>query len=129
VENYVPKVYFYRRLEDPGYRPRIEAFFRLTEDQRTHFPLRKGFRDTAMPPRTQSHAEFLGDLDRPQAERNHFQSVDPNDWPHIADGFGDRLAAVFREPGFRCEASEVGVLTQRQRTEMNEFLTRVLRYL
>ena len=101
----------------------------MTEQQRNHFPIKRGFVDDAMPPQPQGHAAFLVDACREQAERNHFQTVNPQDWLHFASGFGDRFAAVFQEPAYRCQAGEAVLLTQSQRTELNDFLTQVIRYL
>ncbi len=129
IENYVPQKYVQRRLEEDGLASATDAYFRMTEDQRKHFPIRKGFLDNSTTPQPQTHAAFLADARREQAERNHFQTVNPQDWVYFASGFGARLAVIFQEPAYRCQPSEGALLTEDQRTELNEFLTRVIRYL
>jgi hypothetical protein len=129
IESYVPREYARRRLEKDGEANSVNAYFRMTEAQRCHFPIRGGFRDGASPPQPQDHATFLADTTRDQAERVQFRSVDPNDWPLFAGGFGRRLATVFREPAYRCEPNEPHHLTQAQRTELNGFLTKVIQCL
>ena len=129
IESYVPRYYAWRRLESDGGASSVDAYFRMTDSQRCHFPIRVGFRDGATPPHPQDHATFLADTNREPAERDHFRSVDPADWARFAGGFGRSLAAVFREPGYRCEPNEPGHLTEKQRTELNSFLTKVIQYL
>ena len=129
IESYVPKSYARRRLERDGDANSVDAYFRMTDSQRCYFPIRGGFRDGASPPQPQGHATFLADSNRDQAERDHFRSVDPVDWAQFAGGFGRRLAAVFREPAYRCEPNEPDHLTRTQRAELNTFLTKVIQYL
>jgi hypothetical protein len=129
IESYVPRVYAMRRLESDGRGGSVEAYFRMTEIQRCHFPIRRGFTDGAVPPLPQDHAAFLADARRDQAERDHFRSVDPADWVQFAGGFGGRLAAVFQERAYRCNLNEPGHLTLSQRAELNDFFTKVIKYL
>lgn len=129
IESYVPRDYARRRLDRDGGASSVDAYFRMTDSQRCHFPIREGFPDGAAPPHPQDHATFLGDTNREQAERDHFRSVNPADWTQFAGGFGRRLAAVFREPAYRCNPNEPGHLTENQRTELNAFLTRVIQCL
>jgi hypothetical protein len=127
IENYIPLTYARRCLEEDGRAASVDAYFRMTEDQRSFFPIRKGFVNDATPPLPQSHAVFIADTHREQGERDHFRSVDSADWPQFAGGFGRRLAAVFQEPAYRCEPNEFGQLTPNQRAELSEFLTKVIR--
>jgi hypothetical protein len=129
IENYVPHRYVRRRLEKDGLATAADAYFRMTESQRNHFPIKKGFLDIATPQQPQAHEAFLADERREQAERDHFRAVNPEDWVHFGSGFGDRLATVFQEPAYRCEPNESALLTKSQRTELNDFLNRVIRYL
>lgn len=129
IENYAPQKYVRRRLEEDGLGEASDAYFRMTEVQRNYFPIRTGFWDYATPPQPQAHPAFLADTRRELAERNTFRTVNPQDWMHFASGFGGRLAVIFQEPAFRCEPNEAALLTQNQRTELNEFLNQVIRYL
>jgi hypothetical protein len=129
IEHYIPYRYVRCRMERDGLATAADAYFRMTEDQRNHFPIKKGFLDNSTPPQPQAHAEFLADARREQAERDHFLTVNPQDWLHFASGFGHRLTEIFQEPAYRCQPNEAVLLTQSQRAELNEFLTHVIRYL
>lgn len=129
IESYVPIEYARRRLERDGEGNSADAYFRMTDSQRCHFPLRDGFRDKASPPQPLNHAAFLADATRDKAERDLFRTVNPADWTQFAGGFGRRLAAVFREDKYRCEPNKPEHLTRAQRAELNSFLTKVIQYL
>ena len=127
IENYVPYPYARRRLQKDNLAGAADSFFKLTESQRDHFPLKRGFRDAAALP--QSHASFMADNSRHVSERGHFASVSAVEWIQYAGGFGDRLGDVYREAEFRCSATDGQLLTKSQRAELNEFLTQVITYL
>jgi hypothetical protein len=129
IESYVPWRYFRRRLEHDGLAASADAYFRMTESQRSFFPIRSGFKDRAPTPQPQTHALFLADVNREQAERDHYRVVDPVDWAAFVGGFGRRLAVVFREHAYRCEPNEAEQLTQSQKAELNEFLTKLIKCL
>jgi len=129
IENYAPQKCVRRRLDADGLGGASDAYFRMTEEQRNYFPIRKGFLDSTTPPQPQGLAAFLADATRELAERNHFSTVNPQDWVQFAGGFGPRLATIFQTPAYRCQPNESTLLTPSQRTELNEFLTQVIRYL
>jgi hypothetical protein len=127
IENYVPENYARRRLEKDGLRQATDAFFRMPLPQRKHFPLREGFRNRNSEP--VQHDRFIGDNDREKQECDHYQNVSPTDWNLFCGGFGTRLADVFQEPGYRCSPGEQSQLDRSQVTELNDLLSRVIRYL
>ena len=127
IENYLPQPYARRRLQKDGLGAAVDSFFKLSEAQREHFPLKRGFRDVVG--QAQSHASFMADNSRHLSERGHFAAVSTADWPQYAGGFGDQFAEVYQEPEFRCSASEAGLLTNAQKQELSAFLTRVITYL
>jgi hypothetical protein len=129
IENYVPYKYARRRMDRERLGAMADAYNNMTEDQRNHFRVRRGCVDRAAPPNPQSHAAFLADAERPLEERDLYRSVSPHDWAQFAGGFGNRLADVFQDPYYRCEPSEMGLLTPSQHAELNDLLTRVIRYL
>ena len=51
IENYAPEKYFRRRLGN-GLKPAADAYFRLSEAQQSHFPVKKGFLDKDRQPLT-----------------------------------------------------------------------------
>ena len=129
IENYVPKKYFKRRLDADGLGGLVEAFFSLTPAQRAFFAIKKGYHSGQKPPTPQSHADFCADATRPVEERDHFQSVHPATWQHLAGGFGERLATVFTNTEYRCEPGDRAGLTPEQQTEISDVLKRLLRFL
>ena len=129
IENYVPTKYFRRRLAADGQGGLADAYFRMTDEQQSHFPIKRGFVDKTEPPQPQSQAAFKADVGRSQAERDLFGTVDAADWPHLAVGFGERLANVYQDPAYRCNASEEGQMSKVPRAELNGFLTKVIQYL
>ena len=129
VESYVPFKYAMRRLDQDGLAAALDAYFRMSEIQRRHFPIKKGFLSGTLPASPQGHGEFLADSRIEQEERDLYRSVDPDDWILFSGGFGERFISVFREPGLRCNPNEPGQLTAAQRTELNRFFDRVISHL
>lgn len=127
IENYVPRKYMERRLGDDGLAATTTSFFLLSEQERTYFPIKKGFRDENG--NSQSHAAFLVDMRRSQQERDLFRHVAPAVWDIINGGFGERLSAVYMESGYRCGPGETGQLTRDQQNEINELLLMIIRNL
>jgi hypothetical protein len=127
IENYVPLKYAFRRLNADGLTDASQCFGRLTEDQRMHFPVKKGFTDDLGA--FQSRAEFLADPKRDPRERALFANVNDNDWRILAAGFGTRFADVYQEPGYRCNRPEQGLLSPKQKSELDAFLVKVVRHL
>ena len=125
IENYVSLLYAQRHL---GLIPSLRAYFRMSEPQRSHFPIKKGFRH-ADRQQAQDHATFLADQSRAPQVRELFRSVDARDWDQFADGFGSAFADVFSKPECRCEPNHQNQLTREQKTELNAFLTQVIKYL
>ncbi|WP_303717564.1 hypothetical protein [Brevundimonas naejangsanensis] len=129
IENYVPAKYFRRRLADDGLAGMSEAFFRLTELQRLHFPIKDGFKPKEKGVAPPSKAEFLADPAKSAEQKHHLASVDPGDWQRLASGFGERLAAVYTNPAYRCEPKDAVPISANVRAEIDQLLTRLLRHL
>lgn len=127
IENYVPDAFVERRLSDIGRQAAIQSFLRMTTDQRTFFPIKKGFKTADAAPQTRD--EFLIDATRDARERNLFSSIALNDWDALAKGFGDVLSAVFQDTSYRCEPNRGHLLSTAQRTELRQILTTIARYL
>lgn len=124
IENYVPRKYMDRRLSADGISPMVSDFFSLTEDQRNHFPMKKGFRDIADNPQTM--AGFLADQRFSVEERNLYQVADQQAWERISCGFGERLGAVYMEPNYRCEPKENNQITPAQKAELEALLKTIV---
>lgn len=129
IENYAPRKYLRRRLGDDGLAPAADAFFRMTTSQQNHFPMKRGFFDSAQPPRPQSTAAFASDLRRPQRERDLYALVPVGDWSQLAPGFGERVASVYQNPAYRCSPAEPNQLSPTRVTELNSFFNILLRHL
>lgn len=129
IESYVPEHFFHLRLDKDRKGPKVHAYFRLTESQRNHFPIKDGFMDNATPPQPQDYVTFLADRRRKQEERDLYRTVDPRDWVQLAAGMGSGVASVYQDKGYRCQHNTRELLTRNQQTELNALLTRVIRYL
>jgi hypothetical protein len=129
IENYVPYHYFSRRLKASHSESAIQAYFRMSPSQRSHFPLKKGFRGSSTPSNPQTHDEFLADLRWVQEEKDHFRSVDAAGWQYFSGGFGDVLADVYQDEKYRCEPNKTSILTPDQRTEIAQLLSQIITYL
>jgi hypothetical protein len=131
IENYVPRAFATRWLIANQMGNAADPYFRMTDEQRNHFPIKKGFKDRANPPNVQTHAAFLADQSLDPRERHLYQSANAVDWAQFAGGFGVHLGSVFQEPRYRCDPdshSDTG-LRRDHRDEINAFLSEVIRYL
>jgi hypothetical protein len=129
IENYVPSPYLRRWLQQDRPSAGADAYSRMTEEQRNHFPLKKGFRNSAPPSAPQSQAAFLADNRYSQGEHDLYRTISQQDWVQLAAGFGDKISEIFRMPEFRSQPKDAGLLTRDQRNELNEFFSQVIRYL
>lgn len=129
IENYVPRKYFRRRMAEDGLESRADAFFQLTDEQRAHFPIKKGFVANTPPNEPLSLAEFTADGGRAADERNHFGAIAGNLWDQVALGFGERLSSVYVDTGYRCNPGEGGDLTAGERAEIDSLLGLLVRHL
>lgn len=127
IENYVPLRFAVKRLQNLG--EQVEAYFRLTEEQRKFFPLKRGFKDTNTPPQAQSIPDFQADARWSIPEKQLFSAISPTEWMKFSGGFGDTLADVFSEPRYRCNPRQAGLLTQAQHAEMDQVITMILRHI
>ncbi|MDW5315081.1 hypothetical protein [Rhizobium sp. PL01] len=127
IENYVPRKYMERRLAADGLASMATSFFSLSNDERTYFPMKKGFRDENDSP--QPHAAFLVDAKRPQQERDLYRNVSPAVWNVVHAGFGERLSSIYMENGYRCGPGETGQLTSTQKNEINDLLVKIIYHL
>jgi hypothetical protein len=128
IENYIPRKYLSRYLGQP-YRSAVDAFFRMAEQDRNLFPMKKGFVEGTKFPSRRNHGSFCADGEVEGMIRAQYQSVNATDWTLIAGGFGDSVGAIYSDPAHRCNPGEQGQLTPNATVELNGFLTRVIKYL
>jgi hypothetical protein len=129
IENYVPEKYFRSRMSGPQHGFDIDAYFRLSEVQRSHFPLKSGFRQSGSGA-VQDHEQFLLDPQRDMLERDLYRDVPAGDWIRIAAGLGDTLADVYREEKYRCDqGGEPRLLPADVREELAGLLTSLIQHL
>jgi hypothetical protein len=126
IENYVPAKYFRDRMGQSE-RNRVDAFFRLTDPQQRHFPIKRGFRDDAGVAPTL--AEFAAKPGRPVGEVALFGGIPPADWVLINVGFGDGVGAVFTDTRFRCEPNSRGLFDRTDTQELGGLMGRIVRHL
>ena len=129
IENYVPLRYARKRLAQDGLEPLADAFFRMSDLQREHFPMKRGYVDDGVPAKPLPLSQFLSDQRFDPPERAQFSGIGAQDWALFAGGFGTRLAAVFQDPGLRCEPQDSHLLTPRQRVELNALMSKIIDHL
>ena len=126
IENYVPGQYLRARMGS-GARDRVEAYLRLTDPQRRHFPIKRGFRSETDVPVTQG--ELAVQPGRSALEVALYGGVTAEDWAMINSGFGDGVSAVFTDQRYRCEPNSIGLFDPTDTQELRSLLRRIVRNL
>lgn len=126
IENYVPIAFLMRRLGN-GERARINALFRMTDAQRAHFPMKRGYRGPEGEALTLTQFKAMPGTD--PLEASLYTGATEADWNAISSGFGDGVSAVYTDTRYRCEFNSPNLFNQVDATELNGLLKRLLQYL
>jgi hypothetical protein len=104
IESYLPHSVLRRFDNSQAFKGKVDALFRMQEDQQRHFHMKNGFRlgDNPNP----SKMEYFAAGQVEQDEKTLFFSVDDNDWEKLASGFGRRLSTIYVESEFRPNADD-----------------------
>lgn len=127
IENYLAPRFFKRRLAGENKDQNIDAYFRLSLDQRRHYSVKEGFRGSDKAP--QDHATFLADVRRDQNEKDLFVTVPAIDWPRLQEGFGSRMADVFTENHLRCEPKHAVEFDQDVKDECRKLIKDIIAHM
>jgi len=99
IESYLPKATMVRWDNSAGFRMKVEALFRLSDDQRKHFHMKNGFRYGRV--NQPSIADYKLSADVAAGEKTLFDGIGNVDWDLLREGFGRRLSSVYVEERYR----------------------------
>ncbi|MFD1883639.1 hypothetical protein [Paracoccus pacificus] len=121
IENYIPKETMLNFLTDGADKTRVHNYFDLSEVQRRHYNLKKGFKTEA------SKADFQADVGIPATLRALYEDVPEISWSCLSSGFGSGLSRIFVEEQFRPNTGLVAFPSTSAKEEVEEILKKVLR--
>jgi len=104
IESYLPAAKLRKLDQAPDFLAKVDALESLTEDQRTHYHMKRGFRGEKGV--ILSFAEFLGSPLVPAEVKALYSSIQANSWGPLSDGFGKRLSDIFIDPDSRPNPSD-----------------------
>lgn len=123
IESYLPKAVMNKVDPAPAFRRRIDALFRLSEEQRSHYHMKKGFRFG--PTLTPGKADYLASSEVSNGEKSLFRDVADGDWLHLCEGFGSKLADVYVDEGSRPAWNDRALSNASDRAEMLSILEEI----
>ena len=125
IESYLPQASMLRLFPKGDDHMRVYAFFRLTDRQRCHYHLKKGF---MLPGSTVSPTKAVyAASDAVDAQTKAlYASVADDDWPLLAVGFGSGLSKIFVEQVHRPEPGRMQFPSLDIKTEIREMLQSIL---
>ena len=92
IESYLPKSALLAFDKSQNFNRRVDALFRMTEEQRSHYHMKRGFR---IAKKVVSKTELLASPLVSNEEKALYNSVTEADWELLAEGFGSGLSAIF----------------------------------
>ncbi|UWQ35781.1 hypothetical protein K3552_09495 [Leisingera aquaemixtae] len=125
IENYLPKEALLNFLPKGDDRTRVYKYFELSEQQRRHYDLKRGFKKrnkTDIP-----KATFQADGETPAEVRELYRDVQEEAWGFLVSGFGSSLSQIFVDEQHRPNTGAVELPTTSAREEVEEILKKVLR--
>jgi hypothetical protein len=101
IESYLPYSILCRFDTTSAFKRKIDALFRLNDDQRRHYNMKRGFRfgEETSPSKTAYLAAPDDIVDR--REKQLYSGVPDADWHELAAGFGRGLSAIYAEEEHR----------------------------
>lgn len=122
IETYIP-FDFLQRLMPSIARRKIYALKRLTEVQRKHYHMKKGFRvenDTAP-----TLSKYLSSPKISKREKELFGTIPFSDWQDLRDGFGSSLSKIFVEEQYRPNSNDERFTNKQDRAELLTLLKKI----
>lgn len=126
IENYIPKEALLKFLRSNDDVNRVYKYFDLSEQQRIHYNIKRGFKKKNDAPL--SKASFLTDSETRAEVRQLYADVPEGSWDLLAPGFGSGLSQIFVDQQHRPNTgASVEFPAPSTREEVEEILTKVLR--
>jgi hypothetical protein len=120
IESYLPHTALKRYDRSHQFKDKVDALFRLTNDQRRHYNMKNGLRlkEDANP----TSATYLSALEIEPQEKTLFGSIQAADWPRLASGFGKKLSAIYTDDQHRPIAADTNAIEDNDKTEFSRLL-------
>ena len=125
IENYLPKEALLKFLQNPADRARVYKYFELSDEQRNHYNLKKGFKKKQ--DSEPSKSDFQADLNTPAEVRTLYRNVPDEAWSFLVTGFGAGLSQIFVDEQHRPNTGVIEFPTAAAREEVDAILKKVLR--
>lgn len=123
IESYLPKIVMLKHLP-ASTRPKIEAFFGLTAEQRRHFHMKNGIR---LDGELVTKKEFRTNSRFHVAERTLFSSIEDANWSLVTSGFGASLSEIYVNESSRPDAGGCAELIDADdAAELNELFSKIM---
>lgn len=118
TENYIPKEAMLKFVPNGADKTRVHNYFDLSEMQRKHYNLKKGFKTDA------SKADFQADDGIPAALRALYDDVPEVSWDCLSSGFGSGLSRIFVEEQFRPNTGLAAFNQPQRKTKLRNYSKR-----
>ena len=120
IESYLPYTVLTRYDRSAPFKERVDAIFRLSDEQRRHYPMKVGFRlrDENNP----TKATYLASAEVSFREQACFESVADADWVKLASGFGKKMSTIYVEDQFRPTPIDSAAIGELDRAELGRLL-------
>lgn len=103
IESYIPAPIIKKLDNSKSSQEKVDALFRMTEQQRNHYHMKRGFRfRTDIIP---TKANYMAHAKH--EEKSLYNSVNEQDWEKLMDGFGSGLSKIYTEEGSRPNPNDV----------------------
>lgn len=120
IESYIPPERLRRIDGSPAFHRKVDALFRLTEEQRLHYHMKKGFKfdRTSVPYKM----DYLTSTSVHEYEKRLFQTIAEADWNVLMEGFGRNLSGVYVEEQHRPNLNDPSLTDTHDRTELSNLI-------
>ena len=116
IESYLPQAALQRFSSDIVHRRKVAALGRMTDEQRMHYNMKRGFRFGSV--ELPDKASYLASDFVTQEEKALFQAVPDPDWMNLATGFGRSLSQIYVHEQYRPNLNDATFSDPRDREEM-----------
>lgn len=125
IESYIPYATLSNCEPSIVSKKKIDALFRLTEEQRRHYNMKRGFafEKNAAPTRAE-YANAPSEMVRTE-EKMLFVNIPDSDWIELANGFGRALSSIFVDEACRPTLRDKAAISNDDRIELQTLLTAI----
>lgn len=103
-----------------AHRDKVAAWFRLSDEQRTYYNMKAGFRfEQNLKP---SNAAYMASAAVRPEEKALFGGIPAIDWPRLHEGFGRKLASCYVEDHLRPNLNDRMAINADDRAELTAII-------